>query len=207
MRFWARLGLFFYMLIVMVLSLAIATFVIHWPLSFQDVQDVLWKVYDEKNLRIIFGGIAVLLLFLNHIYSRAISGAQQKEKTIAFDNPSGRVSVSLAALEDLIRRVVARVPEVKEVRPTIKATGKGLEIFARLVLNTEANIPDMTARLQDLIKRKVQDTIGIEETVVVKIDVIKIIPEDRSSAKRNKNNKESDNIDEPPTVPFQGYRA
>ena len=204
MRFWARLGLYFYMCIIFLISFGIAFFVLHL-VPLQDVQDVLYMIYDDRQFRLIFGGLAMILLIKNHIYSRAISGAQQKEKTIAFDNPSGRVSVSLAALEDLIRRVVARVPEVKEARPMIVATGKGLEISARLILNSETNIPEMTARLQELIKRKVQDTIGIEETVIVKIDVIKIIPEERSSAKRNKDKKE-DHVDEP-TLPFQGYRA
>ena len=195
------------MFIIILLSVGIAAFVLHL-IGFQDVQDVLYVIYHEKNLRMIGGAVAALLLIKNHFYARAISGAHQKEKTIAFDNPSGRVSVSLAALEDLIRRVVARIPEVKEVRPLIVATGRGLEISARLVLNTEANIPEITARLQELIKRKVQDTIGIEEDVIVKIDVIKIIPEDRSSKRNNKNNtKDNNNIDEPPTVPFQGYRA
>ena len=205
MRFWARVGLFFYMFTIILLSFGIAVFVFNF-VPFQDVIDVLWIIYNEQEFRILFGGLAALMLIKNHFYSRAISGAYQKQKTIAFDNPSGRVSVSLEALEDLIRRVVARVPEVKEARPFIVATGKGLDISVRLVLNSEANIPDLTARLQDLIKRKVQDTIGIDEDVVVKIDVIKIIPEDRSNDKRGKKNKEDQNLDEP-TVPFQGYRA
>ena len=174
-------------------------------MGFQDVQDVLWVVYNEDKFRIIFGGVAVLLLMKNHFYSRAILGVQQKEKNIAFNNPSGRVSVSLAAMEDLIRRIVARISEVREARPIIVKTSKGLDISMRAVLNTEANIPEITARLQDLIKRKIEDTIGIDEPVIVKIDVVKIIPEDRGAAKRNK--KENPGVDEPPSVPFQGYRA
>ena len=204
MRFWARLGLFFYMLIVWLLSFAIAIFVLHWPVGFQDIQDILWNVYNDDKLRVIFGAVALLLLIKNHFYSRAIIGVQQKEKNIAFNNPSGRVSVSLAAMEDLIRRLVARIPEVKEARPLVIKSSKGLDITVRLILNTETSIPEMTARLQDLIKRKIEDTIGIDEPVIVKIDVIKIILEDRT--KRNKNPKETANLDDP-NVQFQGYRA
>lgn len=207
MRFWARVGLFFYMFTVILISFGVAVFVLNF-VPFQDVVDVLWIIYNDREFRIIFGVLAAVLLMKNHFYSRAISGAHQRQKTIAFDNPSGRVSVSLEAIEDLIKRVVARVPEVREARPLIVATGKGLEISARLVLNSEANIPDLTARLQELIKRKVQDTIGIEEDVIVKIDVIKIIPEDRGSDKRGKKGKDDQNNNlEEPTVPFQGYRA
>ena len=203
MRFWARLGLFFYMFIVMTISFGIAIFVLHW-VGFQDVQDALWVIYNEDKFRIILGGVAVLLLMKNHFYSRAIIGAEQKEKNIAFNNPSGRVHVSLVALEDLIRRVVARISEVREVRPFIVKNSKGLDISVRLVLNTETNIPEITARLQDLIKRKIEDTIGIDEPVIVKIHVVKIIPEDRGAPKHNK--KENTNVDEPPSVPFPGYR-
>ena len=61
MKFWARLGLFFYMFIIILLSVGIAAFVLHL-IGFQDVQDVLYVIYHEKNLRMIGGAVAALLL-------------------------------------------------------------------------------------------------------------------------------------------------
>ena len=115
-------------------------------------------------------------------------------------------SVSLTAMEDLVRRAISMVPEVKDVRSSITAGKKGLSINSRLVLNADVNIPEMTSRLQDLVKRKIQDTIGIEETVVVRVHIVKITPEGKARRHKHKDKEEKEQTSEP-TVPFQGYRA
>ena len=60
----------------------------------------------------------------------------------------------------------------------------------------------MTAQLQDLVKRKILDTIGLEEAVIVRIDVVKIVSDDNKPQRKI---EKKDDFE--PTVPFQGYRA
>ena len=108
-------------------------------------------------------------------------------------------------MEDLVKRVIAGVPEVKEVRSSITAGKRGLNVEARIILNKDVNIPEMTSRLQEVVKRKVQNTIGLEEEVVVRVHVFKIIPSHK--AKQNKPKEEDDAEVEDNAVPFQGYRA
>ncbi|MDP2653873.1 MAG: alkaline shock response membrane anchor protein AmaP [Candidatus Omnitrophota bacterium] len=202
MRFMAWLGLWFYKVAIALLAIFFAFFVFQ-KIGFQDVVDVLYVVYHEDQARVITGAAVVVVLFLNFLFSSAISGRQQREKTIAFDNPSGRVTVSLAAVEDLIKRVTYRIPEVKEIRPTIVATKKGLNIAVRVALNSDVSIPEVTARLQETIKRKIQETIGLDESVNVKIDIVKILTEDRKS----RHSKDKGEADTDANLPFQGYRA
>ena len=90
------------------------------------------------------------------------------------------------------------------MRASIAAGRKGLDISSRLVLNTDVNIPEMTSNLQELVKRKIQDTIGIEEAVVVQVHVTKIVAEGGKS--RRMKEKEKDSLPDA-SVPFQGYRA
>ena len=138
------------------------------------------------------------------MFFNVFSDKQQRGKTIAFDNPSGRVSVSLSAMEDLVKRVIAGVQEVREVRSSITVGKKGLNVEARIILNRDVNIPEMTSRLQELVKRKIQNTIGLEEDVVVRVHVFKIIPSRKTKQSKAKDDdaEVSDNA-----VPFQGYRA
>lgn len=196
-----RLAMAFYVLELMFLGCFLVGFAAHW-IDFDLVVNILLVIYYHPKLRMIFIITGAGLLFINYIFARLVSGSQQREKTIAFDNPSGRVSVSLPAMEDLIKRIMSRVPEVKEVKPAISASKKGLEVNVRMVLRADVNIPEMTSKLQDVIKTKIQDTIGLEETIVVKIHVSKIIPEEL----KYKKSKDSPD-DSQPTVPFQGYRA
>ena len=208
MKVVARLGMMFYLILTMFVGVLLVLFVSHYkgyaPLPLKDVLVYLQAIHLDPEKRIVVAGLGFLILWLNFIFIKAMSDEQQREKTIAFDNPTGRVSVSLDALEDLTRRVIAGVGEVREVRSSIRVGKKGLEIDARLVLNTDVNIPEMTAHLQDLVKRKVQDTIGIEETPTVRIHISKIIPGQRKP-KRPKENGEAK--EEQLNVPYQGYRV
>jgi len=203
MKIMIRLGMLFYSAVTLFVIFTLFIFVFNL-LPYDYLMDLLSFMYFDTIARIFFAFVALVFLLTNHIFWGAISGIQQKGKTIAFDNPSGRVTVSLTAMEDLIRRVISRVPEVKEVRSSITAGKKGLEIIARLVLNTDVNIPEMTSNLQELVKRKIQDTIGIEETIIVKVDVVKIIP---SAKSRHQKSQEEPKEEIDSHVPFQGYRA
>ena len=209
MKIVARLGMFFYVGLTMFVGVLLVLFVTHYkgyaPLPLKDVFAYLEAIYFDTDKRGIAAGLGLLILWLNYVFIKAMSDEQKREKTIAFDNPTGRVSVSLDALEDLTRRVIAGVGEVREVRSSIRVGKRGLEIDARLVLNTDVNIPEMTAHLQDLVKRKVQDTIGIEETPTVRIHIAKIIPGQRKPKHPKENGGEAK--DEQLNVPYQGYRV
>ena len=159
-------------------------------------------VYADMKLRIIFGLAAVTLLVTNFLFAQAISDRKLREKTIAFDNPSGRVTVSLMALEDLVRKVVlSSSSDVKEIKVNIIVSRKGrLDVFAKLTLQADVNIPEMTSVLQESIKRKIQDTVGLEEPVIVRIHVAKIAPTDVKAKSIERPQYER-------SIPFQGYRA
>jgi uncharacterized alkaline shock family protein YloU len=199
-----RLAVFFYLAIILSTGLLCILFFVHL-VDLTEVVRLLTKIYKDSQLAtiltVVVGFIMLISLFLaNLIYAR-----RQKERTIAFDNPAGPVSVSLNAMEDLIRRIVVRVSEIKEIRPTIVATKKGLDVDVRLVLRTDVNIPEMTARLQELIRGKIQDVIGLDGKINIRIHVIKIIADDLKY-KKDKGKAEID-VDPTPTVPFRGYRA
>jgi len=206
MKLVARLAVLVYATSFLFLGCLIGLFALRF-IPLLEVIQTLSAFYTDNQLRLILGISACIILTINYIFSRSISGEEQKGKVIAFDNPSGRVSVSLNALEDLVRRVIARVQEVKDVRCSITASKKKLSVNARLVLNSEVNIPEMTSQLQELVKNRIQDTIGIEEIVVVRIHVVKMIPAPTKVKKKEKKEVDGSSVETETSVPFQGYRA
>jgi len=206
MKFFARLGILIYVTLVIFLAVFIYLFIFHFiPLN--DMIDVLAAIYTDQDLQIFFGLLAAVILIINYLFFKANTADRQKGKIIAFDNPAGRVTVSLQALEDMVRRVVSRKTEVRDVRAVIKAIKRKLLVRARVTLKAEVNIPEITSTLQDLIKTRIQDMIGIEETVDVRIDVVKIIPTSDKTKKPKENGVEVPADSHEPTVPFRGYRA
>ncbi len=206
MRLITQLALLFYTVVILFLvcfSIGLAMHLI--PLQY--VTLIAQVIYDDQQLRLIVGLIAVLIFFMNILFNRAIAGKEFREKNIAFDNPAGRVTVSLSAMEDLIRRVICRMSEVKDVRAARITAGKrGLEVRVNLALHSDVSIPETAAQLQETVKRKILDTIGLEETVVVRVDITKISGEDSRTRNKDKNGKSIVGALEA-SVPFQGYRA
>ncbi len=193
-----RLAIVFYLIIIWLTSIAVLLFVLH-VLDIQTVKYLLDLVYNEPQVGTVVAAIALGIVVMSVVLENLIYGRRRRERTIAFDNAGGPVAVSLTAVEDLIKRISASVPDIKEIRATVLAIKKGLDIDIKLVLRSEVNIPDLTTRLQEFVRRNIEETIGMEGKINIRIHVIKISLDDIKSKRPVK-------IDEP-HVPFHGYRA
>lgn len=172
------------------------------------IERIIALIYQDQMLRMLFGSIAIVTMLLNIILYQKSTMVEKKDKIIAFDNPSGRVSVSLLALEDLIKKTAAKISDIREVKANIAASKKGgIQVTMSLTLRSDLNIPDITAKVQDSIKRKIVDTIGLEESVNVSIFVSKILAEPMSVEKKDASVAEHEDVSDDAGVPFHGYRA
>ncbi len=199
MRFITILGVIFYAAVIIIIGLALIVFSLNLLLP-QDVNNLLIFFQSSQNSRIIVGLSGLLLILISFSFAQIILGKFQREKTIAFATSSGQVTVSLSAVEDLIRRLAGVIPEVKELRPDVVANKKGIIVDMRVVLRSEANIPELTARLQDIAKSKIQEVLGIEEQIIIKIHVAKIAHDEKDNRK-----KRDFEPDQHSTIPFSGY--
>lgn len=198
MRFFTVLGIIFYTAILFLIAGTLIVFALNW-LPVQDITNLLEYIQLSQNSRIITGLLGILLILISISFAQLILGRLQREKTIAFNNPSGQVTISLSAVEDLIKRITGGIPEIKEIRPDVIAGKRGIEVNLRLVLKSEANIPDLTGQLQEMIKNKVQEILGVEEEILVKIHVAKIVSSEESQRKKKESEREE------PSIPFSGY--
>ena len=198
MRIFTVLGIFFYAAVIIIASLALIVFALN-ILQPQDINNALVQVQGSINSRIITGLAGLLLILISFSFAQLILGRFQREKTIAFSTASGEVTIALSAVEDLIRRLAGIIPEIKELRPDVIATKKGIIADLRVILRKEANIPELTSRLQDITRSKIQEVLGVEEQIIVKIHVAKIAPMEEKD-KRKKNSEK-----EEPTAPFGEY--
>ena len=140
---------------------------------------------NQPNLWLISGFTGILILVTTFSFSRIILSRFQREKTIAFNNAEGQVTISLSAIEDLIRRIARQIPQIKDLRCDVRANKKGaIQITARITLWSDAHIPEVTERIQSLIKTKVQDILGLEEAVLCSVHISKIVHREESKKRR-----------------------
>ena len=168
--------------------------------TLEDIARFLSIAYFDSQYRMITGLTGALFILFGLAAAQAISSKIQREKTIAFTNPNGQVTITLSAVEDLIKRLTNQLTELKEAKAHVRATKRGIDIRMRVVLRSETNIPDFTARLQDMIASKIQDVFGIDEKISVKIHVAKIVTSEEKSKKKQ------EPIEEEIRVPYQGIK-
>jgi len=167
--------------------------------TMQNLTDFLYETLQTQNIHLIIGIAGLFLILAGISIAQITMGKLKKEKTIAFDNPDGQVTISLSAIEDFIKRLSSSLPQIKDLRSNIIAGKKGIEINARLSLWAEANIPETTEDIQSMIKARIQEILGIEEPIVVRIHVGKIVHKEKKRLKK----KERQDLEEKP-APFQG---
>ncbi|MCM8779910.1 MAG: alkaline shock response membrane anchor protein AmaP [Candidatus Omnitrophica bacterium] len=198
MKLFSIIGIGFYVVVIGLIGVLAIFFSLH-ILYVQDINIALEQIYNDGASRIIIGLAGLLLILLSLSFAQIILGKMQKERTIAFSSPTGRVTVALSAVEDLIRRMCSAMPEVKELRPYVIAGKRGIEIDLRVTLRSEINIPELTTRLQEMVKDRLQNILGVDEQIIVRIHIAKIVSIEE---KDKKGKKEAEKA---PPIPFSGF--
>jgi len=184
-------------LIYLIFSVVVGTLFIAFSLQLIELNEISFHInelYYNSNARITIATTGIVLILIAILFARSISERREREKTIAFNNPSGQVTITLFAVEDLIRKIGHELPQIKEIRPDVVATKKrGLQVRIRLILKSATNIPDFTSQLQEMVRNRMQEILGIEEQINVKIHIAKILTQQE---KQRGNKKE-----EPAVVP------
>lgn len=199
------LGIIFYTIILILVGAAmiflsvVFSFERFEPQSMEYIYSFLNYLQNNFSARVVVLLSGILLILISFSFAKLILGRFQREKTIAFATSSGEVSIALSAVEDLIRRLTGVIPEIKELRPDVIATKKGILVDLRVILKSEANIPELTARLQEITKSKIQEVLGLEEEIIIRIHVAKIAMSEEKERKRRESEKEESKI------PYSGF--
>ncbi len=167
--------------------------------TLQNLTDFLGLAFRIENLDLFIGGIGLFIVIASIFIAQLTLGKMSSEKTIAFNNPDGQVTVSLSAIEDFIKRLSADMVGIRDLRSNVVAGKKAIEINIRLSLWAEANIPETTENIQSIIKNRIQEMLGIEEPIVVRVHVGRIVQKEK---KRPKKKEKQDLVEKPAT--FRG---
>lgn len=83
----------------------------------------------------------------------------------------GEIRISLVAIENLVQKTVREVGGVRETRTRVNPGAEGIKVKVHAVMNPENHLPSISKEIQEVIRRRVRETIGVEvEEVAVFID-------------------------------------
>jgi len=138
----------------------------------------------QHGFKILVVGIVFALLGITEIIMAVKS--LNKMPVVAFSNPLGEVRVAYDALEGYVKSLSTEIHEIKDAKPQVVAGRDGIEIHARLVVERDVNLPELTSKFQDLVSRYVKDVMGIDSITTIKVYVQRIATrKDRSSQVEN----------------------
>lgn len=155
-------------------------------------------IYASMNLRVGLAVVGALLILISVAAYQFTVARIERQKNIAFNNPDGQVTISLSAIEEFIKRIGSSLPEIKELKSDCIATKKGIDISTRVIFWSDANIPEATEKIQGLIRTRIQEMLGIDEPIIVKVHVTKIAA--RQEIKQAKKEKDKEDL----RMPFSG---
>lgn len=167
-------------------ALAICTFLISTNLLKFDVVQK-YAVLGLENMRELnvglFAGITALLsLTISGVIFYASFKEKVVKREITFGNPLGEVKISLNAISEFVKKLGGEIDEIKEIKPRVVIGRKGLEIYNKITLFSDSSIPEASDRVQTIVKRYIQDVLGIQEVHEVKVFVEKIVPRESAAA-------------------------
>jgi len=137
-------------------------------------------------------GILILLSCLQFI-SRLFKNVR-REKFITRQTAEGQVSISLNAIEDMIRKILEDKEELSHIKPKVTFTRKGINILVRGYLTSEVNLIEFTSDIQEIIKKKITYLLGEDEVLKINLEIKKLA----FAASR-------DVVEDEPRVPFRNY--
>ncbi len=148
--------------------------------------DISGLLFGREFLTGVIGG-AMLFLGLVVIFV-AVQNARP-EQAISIRNPEGEVRITFSAIEELLRKASRQIDGVKELRPKVAVGKRGLEFLNRVSVGAGISIPQVTVRIQEMVKSQVKGVLGIEEVGAIRIYVNRIVTEegDKEEGSKGKN--------------------
>jgi uncharacterized alkaline shock family protein YloU len=161
---------------------AIGLFMVFYALdfiSYHDLNFILSELEQLISIKVLVGVVGAILVVLVAMLLNFVWSGVAAEKNIAFKTEYGEVLVSLSAIEDYVRKIMRDDPDIRDLRSKVTARKRGLTISLKAAILSEINIPSITEKIQSELRRKVQEMLGMEEPVMVKVFITKIGEKER----------------------------
>ncbi|MEW5932299.1 MAG: alkaline shock response membrane anchor protein AmaP [Bacillota bacterium] len=152
-----RVFLTFYSLCLALLSLAVVAMASGWEGPLSGLQAGL----ADPQGRWILGILGVLFFAFSVRFLTLGVRNQRGARSVVHETAMGDVSVSLGAIENLVRRVARQCTGVRDVRGWVRYGAAGLSVRLRLIVSPDVNIPKASEEVQKAVAEYVRDVVGV----------------------------------------------
>ncbi|MBU1113189.1 MAG: alkaline shock response membrane anchor protein AmaP [Candidatus Omnitrophica bacterium] len=152
-------------------------------------------LFSDHWLRMIIGSSGILVILVCFSYLQRILQHSRRGKSLTFESEQGKVSITLFAIEDMLKRILDARPEVSRVKVKVALKKKSIEVMTRGVLAAEVNLIEFTKEIQESVKAKMHTLLGEDKEVHVNLEIRKVAIGDKKGSSEEYE----------PEVPFRNY--
>ena len=190
---------FITILIYIVLSLSTGVFLISLSLGIINeevlINSLSLYANSEFSLKFAFTLAGAILILLCLRYIQTFFHRSKRNRAITFESSGGKVSVTLFAIEDMLKRMLEERNEVSHVKPKVFLRRKAIEVTTRGILTTEVNLVEFTKEIQEKVKEKIHTLLGEDKEVRVNLEIRKVAL----------GGKKGEALEKEPEIPFRNY--
>jgi uncharacterized alkaline shock family protein YloU len=84
------------------------------------------------------------------------------KKAIVAKNELGDVNISLDAINSLVHDIVKQESNTKDIQSQIRVKENGVHVYLNLVVDSRTIIPELSERLQEILKDRVSESTGVK---------------------------------------------
>lgn len=128
-----------------------------------------------------FSATAAILLLLELDFFLVKARRSKKSRYIVFEQASGRVSLSVHAIEDFIVKVCKGYPEIREITPKVTASRKGIAVHLNVSIFSGYNVSVFGEEIKKNIRSQLQNILGLEKSVSVDISITEVHDEKKEA--------------------------
>jgi len=163
-------------------------------ISIEVITEYLRSIPSDFSLRLTLILVGLLLILMCLRYLQTLFRRSRKNKSITFESAEGRVSITLFAIEDMLKKMLEEKTEISHIRPKVYLRKKFIEVTARGILTTEVNLVEFTREIQEKVREKMSNILGEEKEIRVNLEIRKVSLGGK---------KTSEDIE--PEIPFRNY--
>ena len=150
--------------------------------GYKDITQQILNIFILDYKIAISVGLLLTLLPLLYVLIR-LNNLILKPASISFENPEGKVSISNTAITGFVDRICSNYEEVSrsrsDAKPSKKTSGD-IIIKVEMDILGGTNIPETIEKLQQNIRRQLNELLGLENIENVEINISKIISQEEN---------------------------
>ena len=144
-------------------------------LSMEDALLKVQEVYENPWKSFQMGITGFLFIFIGLIYSKNLVKSSRRDDDVVLYGKWGYVTVSVRAINDLVRRVLRKFDVVREVQLETDVQGTKLKIVANLSVLSGWNLPELINTIQNDLTERLNKMLGGGVELELIVNVIKIV--------------------------------